>query len=176
MNQKSTSFWSLLAILCMMACQPPSQKEPASLDPEQTLLEVNQVMDAWHHAASVADSTTYFGSMASPWSIFIGTDDSERWETSAFKTWSRRYFQRASAWTFVPVPHSRHIYTRGEVAWLDEKLDSEHMGRCRGTGVLVWDEASLTWKIDHYTLSFAVPNALADAIVEDITSHEKALD
>ena len=125
-------------------------------------------MDAWHHAASVADSITYFGSMASDESIFIGTDETERWTTSEFKTWSRRYFQRASAWTFVPVEGERHVAVQGDVAWLDEKLDSEHMGRCRGTGILTFDHEANTWKIAHYTLSYAVPNEVADSVMQVI--------
>jgi len=130
--------------------------------------QVHRVMDAWHYAASVADSSAYFGAMASDESIFIGTDETERWTTSEFKTWSRRYFQRASAWTFVPVTGERHVQTQGDVAWLDEKLDSEHMGRCRGTGILTFDHEANSWKIAHYTLSYAVPNEVADSVMQVI--------
>ncbi len=143
-----------------------------SSSPDKDLISeteaIHQTMDAWHHAASVSDSTNYFGAMASDESIFLGTDETERWTTTEFKAWSRGFFQRTSAWTFVPVPGARHITVQGEVAWLDEQLDSEHMGRCRGTGILVFDAVSGSWKIAHYTLSFAVPNSVANAVIDTI--------
>jgi hypothetical protein len=74
----------------------------------------------------------------------------------------------SGAWTFVPVLGERHVTIRGDVAWLDEKLDSEHMGQCRGTGILVYDGDAQAWKIAHYTLSFAVPNDVADAVIDTI--------
>ena len=166
MNQKSTQAFAVFAVSLLVACTSPT--DPVSCTAEHSPEEVHRVMDAWHHAASVADSSAYFGAMASNESIFIGTDETERWTTSEFKTWSRRYFQRASAWTFVPVEGERHVQAQGDVAWLDEKLDSEHMGRCRGTGILTFDHEANTWKIAHYTLSYAVPNEVADSVMQVI--------
>lgn len=163
MNQKSLLLFSIAMLGLLTACQPTEEAESIA-----NHTDIHMVMDAWHHAASVADSTTYFGTMASEESIFIGTDETERWTTSEFKSWSRRYFQRASAWTFIPVPGERHIRSLGDVAWLDEKLDSEHMGRCRGTAILIFDHGRNSWKIDHYTLSFAVPNEAVDGLLDDI--------
>lgn len=168
MNQKSLAFFALSALGLLMACTTPSNE--TSFTDAHPVAQVDEVMDAWHHAASVADSTTYFGSMASNESIFIGTDETERWTTSEFKSWSRRYFQRASAWTFVPVAGERHVQSQGDVAWLDEKLDSEHMGRCRGTAILTFDHDSGSWKIAHYTLSYAVPNEVADSVMAVINA------
>jgi ketosteroid isomerase-like protein len=163
MNQKSLALFAITTLWIWTSCSSPAdQPTSAETHPEE---QIHEVMDAWHHAASVADSTTYFGSMASDESIFIGTDEAERWTTLEFKSWSRRYFQRASAWTFVPVARERHVHTQGDVAWLDEKLDSEHMGRCRGTAILTFDHDSGSWKIAHYTLSYAVPNDVADSVM-----------
>jgi len=137
---------------------------------ENHVLAVDSIMNAWHHAASVSDSSTYFGTMASSESIFIGTDETERWTTGEFKIWSRKYFKRASAWTFIPVKGERHIRVHGDVAWLDEKLDSDHMGRCRGTAILTFNSDERKWKIEHYTLSYAVPNEVADSLTQMISS------
>jgi ketosteroid isomerase-like protein len=166
MNQKSTLLLAGCVLSLLTACSSEAENPACSI--EHPVDEVHRVMDAWHHAASVADSSAYFGAMASDKSIFIGTDETERWTTSEFKIWSRRYFQRASAWTFVPVEGERHVQAQGDVAWLDEKLDSEHMGRCRGTGILTFDHEANSWKIAHYTLSYAVPNEVADSVLQVI--------
>ena len=168
MNQKSLAFFAITTLGLWTSCSSPEDQTACS--ETHPLNQIHEVMDAWHHAASVADSTTYFGTMASDESIFIGTDETERWTTLEFKSWSRRYFQRASAWTFVPVAGERHVHTQGDVAWLDEKLDSEHMGRCRGTAILTFDHDSGFWKIAHYTLSYAVPNEVADSVMAVINT------
>tara|TARA_B110000444_G_scaffold147192_1_gene137649 strand:+ start:83 stop:601 length:519 start_codon:yes stop_codon:yes gene_type:complete len=126
---------------------------------------INEILDSWHRAASKADSLTYFDIIASDQSIFQGTDDNERWTKSEFKKWSRKYFKSNSAWTFTPKK-GRNISIRGSTAWFDEQLDSDHMGRCRGNGILV-KEADV-WKIAHYTLSLPIPNEIADDVIESI--------
>jgi|TARA_B110000483_G_scaffold26379_3_gene31682 hypothetical protein len=134
-----------------------------TIDGELEKALINEIVDSWHRAASTADSITYFNIMASEQSVFQGTDDSERWTKGEFRKWSRKYFQSGSAWTFVPK-NRRNINIREGVAWFDEQLDSEHMGRCRGNGVLVKIQGD--WKIDHYTLSLPIPNQVADQIIE----------
>lgn len=171
MNKKSRPFLGLGLLVVLTSCHAPSKSDSSVVPGEEA---IHATMDAWHQAASSADSLTYFGTMASQESIFLGTDETERWTTAEFKIWSRRFFQRASAWTFIPVPGERHIAVRGDVAWLDEKLDSEHMGRCRGTGILVYDPASQAWKIAHYTLSFAVPNDVADVVIDTIAQWNRS--
>tara|TARA_B100000768_G_C11236193_1_gene357342 strand:- start:347 stop:865 length:519 start_codon:yes stop_codon:yes gene_type:complete len=126
---------------------------------------INEIVDSWHRAASTADSLTYFDIIASDQSIFQGTDDNERWTKSEFKKWSREYFKGDSAWTFTPKK-GRNISIRGSTAWFDEQLDSDHMGRCRGNGVLI--KEGEVWKIAHYTLSLPIPNEIADDVIESI--------
>tara|TARA_B100000780_G_C21126731_1_gene457477 strand:- start:2650 stop:3174 length:525 start_codon:yes stop_codon:yes gene_type:complete len=135
---------------------------------------INEIIDSWHRAASDSDSIAYFGTMASDESVFQGTDDGERWTKTEFQEWSRKYFQTESAWTFVPLK-GRNVTINGNIAWFDEKLDSDHMGRCRGNGVLVKD--GKTWKIANYSLSFAVPNVVANDIIQTIkNSNDLILD
>ena len=168
MNQKYITAFALALLSCVIPASASTLRPNYNGIHTDSL--VHEVMDAWHYAASVADSNTYFGTMASEKSIFIGTDETERWTTTEFKKWSRRFFQRSSAWTFVPVPGERHVTIHGDVAWLDEKLDSKHMGRCRGTGILTFNYDANTWKIEHYTLSYSVPNEVADSVMEVIAS------
>ncbi len=125
------------------------------------------VIDDWHDGASRADFGRYFGHMTST-AVFIGTDDTEYWTGAQFKEFAKPYFDQGKGWTYRP--HDRHIYVdrAGETAWFDEKLDNEKYGRCRGSGVCVLEQGE--WKISHYTLSFPVPNELAEGVVGMIRS------
>jgi uncharacterized protein (DUF1684 family) len=61
---------------------------------------------------------------------------------------------------------------RNGVVHFTERLDSEHMGKCRGTGVLV--ERADGWKLDFYSLSFEVPNEIVGDLVELATEERMA--
>jgi hypothetical protein len=82
---------------------------------------------------------------------------------------SKPYFDAGKAWTFIPV--NRNVYTgrNKNIAWFDEVLNSEHMGICRGSGVLVRNQDE-DWKIKHYVLSLAIPNSLVDQLVKQKTN------
>jgi hypothetical protein len=115
---------------------------------------INVFLDNWHKAAAEADEDTFFGSMTED-GIYIGTDISERWKRDELKEWSKKYFERESAWTFKATERNVSFSDDGTLAWFDEKLDT-WMGDCRGSGVL--QLTSDGWKIKHYHLSIAVPN------------------
>jgi len=118
------------------------------------IAEIDNLMDAWHHAAAVADKNTFFGSMTQD-GIYIGTDKSERWKRDDMRVWSQQYFDRESAWSFTKVERNVTLGASKEIAWFDEILDT-WMGPCRGSGVVLKTEEG--WKISHYHLAIAVPN------------------
>jgi uncharacterized protein (DUF1684 family)/lysophospholipase L1-like esterase len=118
-------------------------------------------IDQWHLAAATADSAAYFGAFYNEHSIFQGTDGGEYWTAGEFLAWAAPYFQRESAWTFEAF--ERHWYRKGNTLWFNERLDSPHMGKCRGVGVVRATSDGL--KIDHYSLSFEVPNEVVGELV-----------
>ncbi|HCP40911.1 MAG TPA: hypothetical protein DIT65_03885 [Cryomorphaceae bacterium] len=122
-----------------------------ALEDEQRL---NKFIDNWHRAAATADSGAYFGAFYNNESIFQGTDGGEYWTAEEFSTWAAPYFRRESAWIFESF--ERHWYRKGNTLWFNERLDSPHMGKCRGVGVVQSTKEGL--KIEHYSLSFEVPN------------------
>ena len=122
---------------------------------------LNEFIDNWHLAASKADSATYFGAFYNDESIFQGTDGGEYWTAGAFRAWAAPYFRRESAWTFEAF--ERHWYRKGNTLWFNERLASPHMGKCRGVGVVRTTKDGL--KIDHYSLSFEVPNEVVGELV-----------
>lgn len=127
---------------------------------------VHTVLNDWHRAAAETDFERYFGHFADSTSIFMGTDDTERWNVTQFKAYSKPYFDRGRAWNFTP--HSRFVMFNDDttVAWFDEKLDTPNLGPCRGTGVLVLKDGE--WKIAHYNLSVPIPNAIMDKVKAEI--------
>jgi arginine deiminase len=130
--------------------------------------QINIIIDSWHKAAEKADFDTYFELMSED-AVFVGSDASEVWDIKEFKVFSKPYFDAGKAWTFIPV--NRNIYTgkNKNIAWFDEVLNSEHMGICRGSGVLVRNQDE-DWKIKHYVLSLAIPNSLVDQLVKQKTN------
>jgi ketosteroid isomerase-like protein len=126
--------------------------------------DINTTIDNWHKAAAEADFETYFELMATD-AVFVGSDATEVWGYKEFKTFSKPYFDAGKAWTFEPVNRNVYLSENQQMAWFDEVLKSDHMGVCRGSGVVVLDETG-HWKVKHFVLSLAVPNALVDELVK----------
>lgn len=124
--------------------------------------EIHNLLDNWHHAAAMADEDTFFSSMTQD-ARYIGTDESENWERDELREWSKEFFDRDSAWNFKKKTRNIYLSDDGKLAWFDETLDT-WMGVCRGSGVVIQTENS--WKIKHYVLSVAVPNAKIDAYLK----------
>lgn len=121
---------------------------------ESPTVAINALMNAWHKAAAVADEDQFFGSMT-PDAYYIGTDASERWQRDELKSWSKKYFDRDTAWAFTPIKRAVFFSKDGNTAWFDETLDT-WMGVCRGSGIVVRTKEG--WKINQYVLSVCVAN------------------
>ncbi len=120
--------------------------------------KIDSLLNNWHHAASVADEDTFFGSMTET-AHYLGTDESEDWTRDEMKIWAKDIFKRDIAWDFKPKERHIYLYDNHQLAWFDETLDT-WMGVCRGSGVVVLTDDG--WKIQHYVLSVAVPNDKID--------------
>lgn len=120
--------------------------------------EIDSLINQWHHAAATADAEGFFGRMT-PDGIYIGTDATERWLRDELRTWAKPYFERESAWTFIPVSRNITVAPGSQLAWFDELLDT-WMGTCRSTGIMIQEDGE--WKIRYYHLSIAVPNEKID--------------
>ena len=118
---------------------------------------VSAAIDAFHGAASRADSDTYFGLMTDN-VVFLGTDGTERWQGDEFREFVDGYFSRGQGWTYVPTERHIDMGVSGEWALFDELLQHERLGQCRGSGVLVREKSG--WKIAQYNLSVPIPNAI----------------
>jgi hypothetical protein len=131
---------------------------------------VNRVLDELHAAAARADGKTYF-SLYHPQARFVGTDASETWSVEAFKAYAEPHFSKGKGWKYEPGV--RTVGVRGRDctwAWFDEQLASESYGAARGSGALV--RTTDGWKVEHYVLSFPIPNDLAKEFTARIKAHE----
>ncbi|MEM1323372.1 MAG: nuclear transport factor 2 family protein [Bacteroidota bacterium] len=131
-------------------------------EPIDSKPQIDSLMNRWHRAAAVADEETFFGSMT-PDAIYLGTDDTERWQRDEMRKWSTKYFERESAWAFTPHSRQVYLYKDGQMAWFEEKLQT-WMGPCRGSGVV--QRVGKKWKIVHYNLAVTVPNDKVKAFIE----------
>ena len=124
--------------------------------------QIDETLDNWHLAAANADFEAYFELMTND-GVFLGTDATENWQNQAFRTFSKPYFDQGKAWSFTPVHRNIYLNDTKKMAWFDELLDTQ-MKLCRGSGVL--KKVNGQWKIAHYVLSIAVPNAHVGELIE----------
>ena len=151
----------LALILCTtlsLAAQPPAERA------------VTAVLDDWHRAAAQADEGRYFGHFAEG-AVFLGTDPGERWTKAAFRAWAQPYFQRGRAWSFKATRREITLSKDGHTAWFDEDLDTPNLGPARGTGVLAQEQGR--WRIEQYSLSIPIPNALTRTVQAQIEALAK---
>lgn len=133
-------------------------------------LAVDAVLDSFHDAAAKADADRYFGHFTAD-GIFLGSDATERWTVPEFREWSKKYFARESAWVFVPRKRFVLFNDAGDIAWFDEITRSEHMGDCRGTGVL--RKVDGTWRVAHYSLTVLIPNDVMNRVATIVRAWER---
>jgi len=122
---------------------------------------VNEFVDEWHKQAANAD-IAYFDKIADN-GVYIGTDATENWKKDEFVTWSKQYFDRGKAWSFVATERNIYFSDDSRYVWFDELLDTQ-MGVCRASGVL--KRKGNTWKIEHYHLSITIPNEKMKEVIE----------
>ena len=166
--KKITLFLLLVSLIACKDQTPPIATSEAKESEEISEEKINSTLENWHAAAAKANFEDYFTLMADD-GVFIGTAATENWQNTAFKEFSKPYFDNGKAWNFTTL--ERNIYTsnNGQTAWFDELLDTQ-MGICRGSGVL--ENVDGDWKIKHYVLSIAIPNEN----VSEITQIKKQTD
>jgi hypothetical protein len=129
--------------------------------------EIGGFLDQWHNDAAHA-RLSYFDKIA-PNGVYIGTDKTELWTRDAFKIWARPHFERKQAWTFTAIKRNVYMSEDKKFIWFDELLDTQ-MGVCQASGVIRRTDQGL--KIEHYQLSIAVPNEIANKITNTIKEFE----
>lgn len=156
---------NLILAACMALFALSASAAPAT--PADTRAKVNAFIDEWHDDAANA-RLAYFDKMAKD-GIYIGTDKTELWNRDEFKTWAKRYFERKSAWAFKATKRNVYMSEDQKFIWFDELLDTQ-MGVCQASGVI--RKTARGFEIQHYQLSIAVPNDVADKVTKTIKDFE----
>lgn len=90
--------------------------------------------------------------------VFIGSDDTELWTKD---TLIEKLQDSANGWDMRKC-HSRDVnLIDADTATFFEVIEHVRYGIFRGSG-LITKGGTRSWCIRHYTLSFSVPNSLAD--------------
>ncbi len=126
---------------------------------------IEEVLDDFHDAASKADFNRYFSHWTGT-SVFLGTDDWERWVGQEFKDYAKARFDTGKGWTYTVKERHVDFSPDGKAAWFDELLDNAKIGTCRGSGVLV--KAGDDWTIMQYNLSMPIPNEMIEDVAKRI--------
>ncbi len=129
--------------------------------------QIAAFIDEWHDDAANA-RLAYFDKIA-PNGIYIGTDKNELWNREQFKAWSKRFFDRKSAWSFKSTKRNIYLSPDKKFIWFDELLDTQ-MGVCQASGVI--RKTDTGFAIEHYQLSIAVPNEVADKVTKIVKEHD----
>jgi hypothetical protein len=160
---------TLIALpLLLSACESTTVTERGDITQSPDTIDRSDpgaVLDAWHHAASVGDIESYFGSTTEGF-VFLGTDAAERWTRNEFRAFAEPHFADGHGWTYRPIKRFISTNSYGDVAWVDEVLEHDTYGTMRGTAVLRSLGYDDDWRIAHYSLSFLVPNDAVDQVVK----------
>jgi len=114
---KSNEGWKIIQIT------DTRRKENCQTEAGEEIATLNRFLDNWHKAAAEADEDTFFGSMSED-AVYLGTDASEKWRRDEMREWSKKYFERESAWAFTPSNREIYLSDNGKFAWFDESLDT----------------------------------------------------
>ena len=122
--------------------------------------KLNTLIDDWHLAAAQANFDDYFDPMDESF-VFLGTAPDERWEKDAFAAFSKPYFDKGKAWSFIPS--NRNWCFAKNAAWFDEDLDTWMRG-CRGSGILLKKKGK--WKLVYYNLTVLIENEKINEFID----------
>ena len=161
------SWCCLLLSALLLAAGSTYAEEHHHEQPEEV---INRVVDGLHADAAGALFTSYFDRFA-PDAVFLGTDRTERWSIEEFKAYAKPIFDSGKGWRYEVV--ERNLSGEEGIYWFDEVLYNQKYGYCRGTGV-VRKNSEGDWKIAHYSLTFLVPNGVANELGELVLSMDAA--
>lgn len=146
---------------------------PISMSYADELVAVDAIVSAFHQAATSADEQAYL-SLQTDDVVFLGTDATERWQGKNWREFVHDNFSRGRGWEYKSFQRQITLTDDGKAAWFDELLSNEHLGTCRGSGVLIKTPSG--WKLAQYNLSMPVPNELVFDVASRIAAEAQNSD
>lgn len=112
-------------------------------------------LDALHQAGAEANQAAFSALLATD-VVFLGIDGTNRLEGQSVRDFVSKSFTSGNAWTYRSSQRETRLSADGTVAWFDESLETDQLGRGRGTGVLIHDSDG--WKVAQYSLTLPLAN------------------
>ena len=117
-------------------------------------------LDALHKAGADANSAA-FEALLAPDVVFLGVEGAARLEGQSARDFFSEHLMQGNAWAYRSMEKETRQSTDGSVAWFDETLQHDQLGRGRGTGVLIL--SSEGWKLAQYNLIVPLPSGAGSA-------------
>lgn len=114
----------------------------AELSPQATL-------DSLHEAGADADPVAFTAVLA-PDAVFLGVADTARLQGQALRDFIDDSFSSGNVWDYQTSTRDVQLSADGSVAWFDEMLESDQLGRAYGSGVLTYSGG--VWRVVQYSL------------------------
>jgi hypothetical protein len=111
-------------------------------------------LDALHKAGADADPAVFEALLAQD-VVFLGVAGAARLEGQSAREFFSEHLMQGNAWAYRSSERETRLSPDGSVAWFDETLQHDQLGRGRGTGVLV--RSSEGWKLAQYNLIVPLP-------------------
>jgi hypothetical protein len=114
-------------------------------------------LDTLHRAGAEANQADFIGVLAQG-VVFLGVGDGTRLQGQALRDFVSESFASGNTWDYRTSERDVRLSADGSVAWFDESLEHDQLGRGRGSGVLTQNEGA--WKIAQYDLTVPLPGAV----------------
>ena len=111
-------------------------------------------LDALHKAGAGANPAA-FQSLLAQDVVFLGVAGATRLEGQSARDYFSEHLMLGKAWAYRSTGRETRLSPDGSVAWFDETLQHDQLGRGRGTGVLI--RSSEGWKLAQYNLIVPLP-------------------
>ena len=121
-------------------------------------------LETLHKAGANANETEFVAALA-PDAVFIGGGDAVRLQGQALRNFISESFASGNAWDYRSSGRDVRLSADGTVAWFDESLEHDQLGRGRGSGVLV--QSGGGWQIVQYVLTVPLPGS---AVVSEVVT------
>lgn len=112
-------------------------------------------LDAFYQAGAGANQAAFFAQLARD-AVVLGVDGGVRLQGPSLRDFVSASFASGDAWAYRSSDRDIRLCADGTVAWFDESLQHDRLGRGRASGVLVQDGGS--WKIVQYNLTVPQPD------------------
>jgi hypothetical protein len=122
----------------------------------------DNALDALYQAGTENDVTAFLALLSAD-AVFIGMDGSNRLQGQSLRRFLNERFSQQEGWGYLSRDRELRVSEDGSVAWFEESLEHDALGRGWGSGVMI--NSSEGWKIAQYNLTVSASNDIATSVL-----------